>query len=210
MIGKADQQEVRRWVERLRQATEASRPLAAVRTRGPQVKQPSRAPRVEEIDSLESVIEKLVVQSADVRREVISALGEQADELAISVLERLSKREPEWRVRLLIAQALAKAGGPRTIEVLKELARTDPSEDVRAEAIRVLGDLALAAWPQLGVRTRGAPRVRGAVRVRGAAPSTSVSPEADEILGLLDQIRFLDPSVRVRDTADDILGKLDV
>lgn len=198
MVKETGHQEIKEWVERLRQAAKVSRPPSAVRTRGAAT------------TCLEDVMEQLIAQPADVRREVISALGEQADELAVNVLERLAKREPEWRVRLLIVRALAEAGGPHAIEVLKGLARSDPSEDVRTEAVQALGDLALAAWPQLGVRTRGAPRVRGAVRVRGMAPSKSVGPEADAILSLLDQIRSLDPSVRVREAAEDTLGKLDV
>jgi HEAT repeat protein len=207
MKAKVDPREVKRWVDLLRSSSKADRPRTAVRTRGA-IR--TRKGVVAKQPGIEDVIEKLVVQPADVRREVISALGEQADELAVSVLERLSKREPEWRVRLSLIQVLAKAGGPHAIEVLKELARTDPSEDVRTEAVQALGDLALAAWPQLGVRTRGAPRVRGAVRVRGTAPSRSISPEADAILSLLDQIRSLDPSVRVREAAEDTLGRLDV
>jgi HEAT repeat protein len=175
----------------------------AVRVRGPGIH------RGVVTDQLKPIMEKLIEQHLDVRREVIIILEEQGDELAIEVMGRLAKRDPEWRIRQLIAEHLARIGGPDAVEILKDMARTDPSEDVRAEAIQGLGNMALAEWPALAVRTRSVPRVRGGIRIRGAAPSKSISTEADAILELLDQIRFKDLSSYVRDIADDTLASLD-
>lgn len=203
MNTRAHPDEVQQWVELLRHTVESATGTGGtVRARG---SRPATG------DPLEEVLERLMQASAEVRREVIEALGEQGDEVAVEVLGRLAQREPQVECRLLIVGALSRAQVPEGIETLMELSRNDLREEVRAEAIRQLGERALAAWPTLGVRTRGAVRVRGAARVRGVTPSKSagLSPEANAILSLLDRIRFGDTSTLVRGVADETLGRLD-
>lgn len=182
------------WVSRLRGAAEGS--PRAVRTRGAAEAR------------LEQVIAQLAEQPREVRADVITALGDEPDEWAVTVLSQLVRYEPHWQLRLDIADALGRTGGEMAVQTLMYLSERDPMEDVRASAIRILGELAIRSHPELNVRTRGS-RVSGAVRVRGAAPSKRVHPEAEAILALLDQIRHQDFSERVRKTADEVLGQLD-
>jgi HEAT repeat protein len=149
----------------------------------------------------------------EVRREVALTLGEWGDEVALEVLDRLAQNDSEWRVREAVAEALGSIGGPQAVEALTQMVKTDPHPRPAERALRALGDLAVATWPvQLEPQPKESPaalRTRGAVRVRGASPSRHISPEADAILGLLDEIRFRHPDPSVRETAENVLAKLD-
>ena len=200
---------VQQWIERLRQAVATPTvPPVGVRTRGTLR---TRGAESATGKSLEDIFAQLRQESPEVRREVISGLGDQGDALAVQLLGRLAQWEPEWRLRLMIVETLSRSQVSQGIEVLMDLAQHDFNEDVRAGAIRQLGKQALTAWPLLGSQTRATPRVRGAVRTRGVTTSRSagLSPPAEEILSLLDRLRFRDPSQAVREAADDTLGQLD-
>lgn len=195
--------------QRLDAATELKsigvRTRGAARTRGT-VTQSATKP-IEEID-LTPAFEALADAHWEIRQQVALAVGEWGDELAIEVLKRLAYTDPEWRVRVAVAEALANIGGPKAIEILKHMAQADPHQDVRARAIEGLGDLALATWPELAEKQREISHPRG-VRVRGASPSKRLSPEAEAILELIDELRFRDHSSYVREVADKTLGRLD-
>ncbi|MFQ6071168.1 MAG: HEAT repeat domain-containing protein [Methanosarcinales archaeon] len=217
-------EEVKKWVDLLRSkaaedllhATESGR--IGVRTRGAVRVRGSVMPTAQHhvpkvFDALNPVLEAFFEQKKDVRREVVCALGERGDELSIEVLGRIALNEAEWRIRVEIIDVLEKIGGFKVVNILKELARTDPDEEVRARAIHGLGELALKTWKdKLGPAppiTRGEARIPYRVRVRGASPSKSISPEADAILSLLDEIRNQDWSPHVRRTADKTLASLE-
>ncbi len=91
--------------------------------------------------------------------------------------------------------------------------KTDPHPRPAERALTGLGDLALATWPdKLKAESKVAAvsvRTRGTLRVRGASPSTHISPEADALLALLDEVRFQHPDPSVRATADETLARLD-
>lgn len=222
---KVKSEEIKKWLEllrskasedRLRAATELRsivvRMRGAVRTRG-SLTSPASSEVPKEIDYLGPAIDALKDQKREVRQEVASALGELGDELAVDVLERLAKQEPEWEVRTVVADSLAKIGGTKAVDILKYMATIDPHPNVRARAVDGLGNLAIATWPTdrfpLTTPTRGAVRTRGRIRIRGASPSKRISPEADAILRLLDEIRFKDSSQKVREIADSTLASLD-
>jgi len=158
---------------------------------------------------LEDVLRRLRERPEEVRREVIKSLCREPDELSVEVLSKMSRWEEDWRLRLLMVEAFARAGGGRAMEALKRLARDDPMEEVQIRALQALGESVLRAYPELRTKTREV-RVRGAIRVRGIAPSEKVSPEVGDILALLDEIRHRDLSESVRRVADEVLGKLDI
>jgi hypothetical protein len=162
-------------------------------------------------DKLRAVISQWRQQSSEVRQEVIQALGERGDVFAVRVLTALAGWEPLRPLRIRVAAALAQARAEEAVAALMIMARADAAEEVRAEAIRLLGVCALKAWPALGVRSRSVPRLAGAVRTRGVMRSKSspLSPQAEHILEMMDKVRFQDPSPTVRSTADATLGNLD-
>lgn len=76
------------------------------------------------------------------RREMALALGDLAGGVAVAELARLATA-PDAEVRLIAVDALGKIGGPQAVTALKA-ATGDGNETVRAEAIRSLGQLAVA------------------------------------------------------------------
>jgi HEAT repeat protein len=210
------QQEVQRLLDLLRSKVIEERLKAArqlkeigVRTRGGRTRGVVSKPASKPIEALDLTPAMEAIKDAhwEVRREVALALGEWGDEVAVKVLEHLARQDPDWEVRSAVAQALANIGGPRAVEVLKYMATTDPDPRARKAAVEGLAGLALTTWPEFC--PRGAVRTRGAVRIRGARPSKRVSPEADAILKLLDDLRFQDSSSIVRDAAEGALAQLD-
>jgi HEAT repeat protein len=182
---------------------------SAVRTRGARCTTPIRP--VQQLH-LAAAFQAIEEAHWDVRRQVALTLREWRDEIALQVLERLAKTDSEWRVREAVAEALSTIGGPQAVELLTFIVKTDPHPRPAERALTGLGDLALAAWPdELKPREAASTtvRTRGAVRVRGASPSRRISPEADALLALLDQVRFRHPDPSVRAAADDTLARLD-
>jgi HEAT repeat protein len=215
------QQEVQRLLDLLRsQITEERlhaaqelkamgvRVRGAVRTRGA-VTQPASKP-IEALD-LTPAMDAIHDAHWEVRREVALALGEWGDGVALEVLERLARNDPEWRVREAVAEALATIGGAKAVELLTSMVKTDPHPRPAERALKGLGDLALATWPDQLRRKEpfAAVRTRGAIRMRGASPSKRSSPEADALLALFDEMRFHHPHPSVREVADDTLAQLD-
>lgn len=186
------------------------RTRGATRTRGA-VTQPASKP-IQALD-LSPALDAIDDAHWEIRREVALALGEWGDEVALKVLERLARNDTEWRVREAVAEALATIGGAQAVELLTYMVKTDPHPRPAERALKGLGDLALATWPeQLKAEPeeqRAAVRTRGAIRVRGASPSKRISPEADALLALLDEVRFHHPAPSVREVADEILARLD-
>ena len=211
-------EKVKKWVDLLRNEADRLRAAAelgrmGIRTRGPGVmtrgtlREPAQ-PRVEGVD-FTPAINALKDQSPEVRREVAFALGEWADETAIDVLALLAtgdNYDPDPSVRSAVVDALGKIGGQKAVSTLQQVAMDDPEEDVRIRAIGALGSLAAKEQPEL-VATRGPiVRTRGGVRTRGA--TITISPEAQEVLDLLREIRESDSSSYVRDIADETLADL--
>lgn len=175
---------VKQWVKLLPHQIELKSRFGAIRSRGT-VK--SREARTE---FLEEVFEMLMLESAEVRLEAIAALGEEGDPLSFEVLRQIAKSIPQRDLGPAVVTELLKSRQPLAIDILLDLAQSDYDEDVRAEAIHPLGNLALISSPAAGMNIRGTVRTRGAVRVRGIAPSksTGLSREASTILELLDRI----------------------
>ena len=216
-------QEAQRLLEQLRSHVAEERLQAAkglnqlgirtrgvVRTRGAMTRTASKP-----IQSLDLTPAMKAIDDAhwEVRRDVALALGEWGDEVALTVLERLMRSDSEWRVREAVAESLANIGGPRAVELLTEMVKTDTHPRPAERALKGLGDLALATWPdKLGSADLNRPvavRTRGAMRVRGASPSKRTTPEADALLALLDEVRLRHPYPSVREVADDTLARLD-
>lgn len=214
--------EVRRWVKLLRSKAQEDRLRAAlqlgrigVRTRGGTMTRGSlsspAAARMPQ-EQLKVALQALSDADPKVREEVAFALGEWADDIAVTVLGRLAKEDAYWPVRAAAVDALGKIGGSQAVEVLEDIALKDVHEDVRARAVGGLAALAKATGETLlGERftpTRTAIRTRGAVRTGTPSPVRKVSPEAARILDLLRDIRAGDSSDLVRTMADGALADL--
>jgi HEAT repeat protein len=185
-----DEVEVRRWVELLRSEAQEDKLKAAsqlgrigVRTRGPVVTRGSLSASAKARmakEQLNVALRALSDKHTEVRKEVAFAIGEWADEIAVTVLSELAQRDEDVRVRIAATDALAKIGGPAVVKMLQVIARKDPHEDARASAISGLGNLALASVPTrsetLPARTRGAVRTRGAARTRSTQAVRRSSP----------------------------------
>ena len=212
MFEEGIQEEARKWVERLRETATpqeriqaasqlravAVRARGAVRTRGtlthavkPVV--PSR--------ELADVLKELENQSPEVRREVAFALGEVGGEDMVKPLAEITK-DLDSSVRLIVADSLGRIGGPKAVEVLMNMAKNDPSEDVRALAVEALGILAIQEHKAV-VRTRGAVRTRGPIPYEREAVGNVGS-----LRQTLEKISQEDRSPYVRDTVFDILAAL--
>lgn len=210
-----DQKEVQRWVELLRSQASEDRLQAAaqlgrlgIRTRGAVRTRGSLSASAQARtgnENLRIALEALADAHPAVRREVAFAMGEWADEVAVSLLQELARKDEDAEVRIAAAEALAKIGGPQAVAALQAVAREDAHEDARAAAIIGLGSLALASAPQ--PKGPATPRTRGAVRTRGAA-APSHNPEVQKILNLLQDVCQSDSSGYVRDLADNTLAGL--
>src|SRR5664279_2236707 len=94
----------------------------------------------------QEILNILMKEHGEVKREVITALGEQHDTFATDVLTWMAAHEPDWRIRTAVVESLAKLDVAPAIEGLMKVAQQDLEPTVRAEAIKRLGDRALKAW----------------------------------------------------------------
>jgi HEAT repeat protein len=162
-----------------------------------------------------SVLDRLFGEPVRVRREIVRVLFESVDDVGMRVLHAMavSPGDPNMNVRWEIAQGLAEAEHPGAVALLEEIARTDPDDTVRSQAIGSLGERALAAYrakegPEAATPRAISVRTRGAVRTRGTSPLRQVSPAAGEILELINRIRDEEGSESVRYEADLTLRQL--
>jgi len=118
-----------------------------------------------------------------VRCEVALFLGDLAGGAAVSDLIRLTT-SPDAGARLIAVDALGKIGGPEAVAAI-ETAVGDASETVRAEAVRALGQLAVAEF----ARDAGAPEMRAVdnlfLDVSAGDPSEYVRQVANEALAAI-------------------------
>ncbi len=194
--------EAREWIDRFQKATT----LAGQSHAGQSDSAPAGMS-----EHLDEMLSSLRDAPGDVRKDVIEALKSRSDQSALDALSRLAKWERQSQLRITILQAIAAVELPGRVDALMSIAQKDINEEVRAEAIRQLGNLARSSSPAVAVRTRGAPWSRAGTRTRGetASRSLGLSSETRAILNFLDQTRFRDPSTVVRETADETLGQLD-
>ena len=207
------QEEARKWVEKLKEATSpqervqaasqlravAVRARGAVRTRGTLTR--AVEPVIPSRD-LTDVLKELQTQPSEVRCEAAFALGEIGGDDMVELLAELAK-DPESSVRLIVADALGRIGGPKAVEALMTIAKNDPSEDVRTLAVEALGVLAIQ-------ERKAAVRTSGAVRTRGPIPPSRKATgfDVEALSQALETIGQEDRSSYVRDTVLDILAAL--
>ncbi len=207
-----DRYEIKMWLERLRRsktdekaASAASRlgyhgirTRGSIRTRGT-INQPagSRFPSDMEEEAMETVLEALDKRGPEVKKEVISALGEWGDEKSVSIIgtaledikSRMGAGQLETYDEDVISAAidsLRRIGGPKAVGILQDYAKNGPTEGIRYSAIEALGDLADMS-ARSTIPTGGVIRTRGSVRTRGGRKSR-LSADAKKILNTLKSI----------------------
>ena len=120
--------------------------------------------------------------------------------------------DSDREIREKVINSMAKLGGEGQIELLKEVAQTDPDPEPVGAAVRGLGTLAHNIWPdELPEATPEQLKSRPmmALRIRGASPGEVINPEADSLLEFLDDARFNHPYPSVREVAEETLARLD-
>jgi HEAT repeat protein len=129
------------------------------------------------------VLKALPSLAVPVRREVAMFLGDLAGGVAVDELVHLATL-PGAGVRLIAVDALGKIGGPQAVVAIRT-AVGDISETVRAEAVRALGQLAVA-------------------ELAGDADAQ----ELKDVENLFLDVRVGDPSEYVRQVADEALAAI--
>jgi hypothetical protein len=190
------------WVRRLRDAALVSETGGAIRAGG--------TPFQSE-DKLRPVLDGFRTQSRQARIEVIEALSEEADSLTTKVLLAISDCDEDWQLRLRVLGGLVAGPLDEGLKALMHVARNDIDPEVRAEAIRRLGNWALEERSQTVGRAPTIPPMQGAIRT-GAGTISREAPfreQADAVLQFLDQLRSRDHSADVRRAADEALRRID-
>ena len=78
----------------------------------------------------------------DVRSRAVKTVAEAApQDVALSVLEDVARRDPDRHVQRETVEELGKVGGPRAVALLIAFARHHPVAEVRREAVKQLGEL---------------------------------------------------------------------
>jgi HEAT repeat protein len=117
------------WADLLREAAGRAKnaPSVQTRVRGA-VKTRGSVSSSRISDSLAEVIERFMSQPATVRLEVVQALVQKADELAMAVLRALAVeyRDPDTNVRWTIAEGLGRIANSEAVRLLEMIARSDP------------------------------------------------------------------------------------
>jgi HEAT repeat protein len=190
------------WVRRLRDAALVSDSSGAIRT---------GSTPIQLDDRLRPVLDDFRAQARDARIEIIEALSEETDSITTRILLGIADCDEDWQLRLSVLNGLLAGPIEEGVKGLMHVAETDIDPEVRAEAIRHLGKLALGHSSRHGGRGLSGAPVQGAIRTGAGTISRedTFSEQTEAALYLLDQLRSRDPSTDVRRAADQTLRQFD-
>jgi HEAT repeat protein len=195
-LGREQQAEIRRWVDRLiasagndrrRAAEELGRlgvaTRGSVRTRG-SLGEPARN-RLPDPDKLAGLTEAMWDNDKDIRCQIVRALGEWGGSAAASTLARLAESEEDEDVRLYCVTALKTIGGPEAVRALCNIVDRG-RETERDTAIAALEELATGGRLEdtqrpLDLLPSQPGQSREAIRTRGALPGEQTGGQSVDL-----------------------------